>query len=86
VVWIARKAGEDSVNPMAGSGLQEWGRGDQTTEGESSANRGYSGEQSRATMGRPGEIRGGIRSVTLREGSGTHEQCPGHSEDKVRRR
>jgi hypothetical protein len=44
----------------------------------------YSGEQSRATKGIPGEIRGGVRSVTLRGGSGTLERRPGHGEDTGR--
>jgi hypothetical protein len=33
----------------------------------------YSSEQSHAIKGIPGEIRGGVRSVTLRGGSGTLE-------------
>jgi hypothetical protein len=41
----------------------------------------HSGEQSRATKCKTGEIRGGDRTITLREDSGTHEQRPGHSED-----
>jgi hypothetical protein len=45
-----------------------------------------SGEQSRATKGIPGEIRGGVRSVTLRGGSGTLEWRLGHDEDMGRRR
>jgi hypothetical protein len=47
---------------------------------------GYSGEQLRATKGKPGEIRGRVRSVTLREGSGTHERRPGHGVGTGRRR
>jgi hypothetical protein len=46
---------------------------------------GYSGEQSRITKGRPGEIRGEVRSVTLREGSRTLERHPGHGEVTGRR-
>jgi hypothetical protein len=46
----------------------------------------YSDKQSRATNGIPGEIRGEVRSVTLREGSRTHERCPEHGVDTGRRR
>jgi hypothetical protein len=47
---------------------------------------GYSNKQSCTTKGIPGEIRGGVRSVTLREGLRTHERRPGHDEDTGRRR
>jgi hypothetical protein len=33
----------------------------------------------------PGEIRGRVRSVTLREGLRTHERRPGHDENMCRR-
>jgi hypothetical protein len=46
----------------------------------------YSGEQSRATKGIPGEIRGEVRSVILRGASGTLERRSGHGEDTGRRR
>jgi hypothetical protein len=46
----------------------------------------HSGEQSRATKCKTGKIRGGVRTVTLREDSGTHERRPGHGEGTSRRR
>jgi hypothetical protein len=48
--------------------------------------RGYSGEQSCITKGRAGEIRRGVRSVTLREGLGALKRRPGHDEVMCRRR
>jgi hypothetical protein len=38
------------------------------------------GEQSCVAKCMIGESTGGVRSVTLREGSGTLERCPGHNE------
>jgi hypothetical protein len=45
----------------------------------------HSGEQSRAAKCITGEIRGGVRMVTLRGGSGTLERHPGHDEGIGRR-
>jgi hypothetical protein len=45
-----------------------------------------SGKQSRVSKCRTGKNKGGVRTVTLREVSGTHEQHPGHGEDMGRRR
>jgi hypothetical protein len=45
----------------------------------------HSGEQSRASKCKTGENKGGARTVTLREVSGTHERRPGHGEDTGRR-
>jgi hypothetical protein len=46
----------------------------------------YSGEQSQASKCETGENKGGARTVTLREVSGTHERWPGHGEGTGRRR
>jgi hypothetical protein len=45
----------------------------------------HSSEQSRATKCMTGEIRGEVRSVTLRGGSGTLERCTGHDKGMGRR-
>jgi hypothetical protein len=50
-------------------------------EGESSADRGHSGEQSRARKCKAGENKGRVRTVTLSEDSGAHKRCLGHGED-----
>jgi hypothetical protein len=41
----------------------------------------HSSEQSRATKCKTGEIRGGVRTVTLRGSTGTLEWCLGHYEN-----
>jgi hypothetical protein len=77
--WTRRILWQDRDNRNGAEATRRWRWSPRRTGG-------YSGEQSCATKGIPGEIRGGVRSVTLREGSRTHERRPGHGEDTDRRR
>jgi hypothetical protein len=72
-----RWLGRDSRK--GGEATGRW-RGNPRRTGESS------GEQSRATKCKTSKIRGEVRTVTLREDSGTHERCPRHGEGTGRRR
>jgi hypothetical protein len=45
----------------------------------------HSSEQSQESKCKTGEIRGGVRSVTLRRDSGAHERCPRHDKGLGRR-
>jgi hypothetical protein len=55
-------------------------------EGSPQWTREVSGQKSRVSKCRTGKNKGGVRTVTLREVSGTHERHLGHGEDTGRRR
>jgi hypothetical protein len=55
-----------------------------TAEGSPRRTGEHSSEQLRASKCKIGENKGGARTVTLREVSGTHERWSGHGEDTGR--
>jgi hypothetical protein len=59
---------------------------DRTAKGSPWRTGELSSEQSRASKCKTGENKGGVRMVTLRGVSGTHERRPGHGEDTGRQR
>jgi hypothetical protein len=71
---------------MAGSGQQKRGEAAGRWRGSPRQTGEHSGEQSRASKCNTGENKGGVRTVTLRGGSGTLDRRSGHDKDAGRQR
>jgi hypothetical protein len=83
---VVREVTEDLANTMAGSGSRNGGEATGRQRGRSSADQGYSGEQSLARKCKTGENKSRVRMVTSSGDSGAHKRRLGRDEDEGRRR